>query len=64
MSKQKSRKSISKRFKLTSTGKILRRLSGQDHSRSKKTSKQIRQKRKWVLLNPSEARAIRRILVS
>ncbi|MDO8473952.1 MAG: 50S ribosomal protein L35 [bacterium] len=64
MSKLKSRKSIVKRFKLTSTGKILRRLSGQDHSRAKKTSKQIRQKRKWVTLNPSEARAIRRILVS
>ncbi|MBI2123643.1 MAG: 50S ribosomal protein L35 [Candidatus Wildermuthbacteria bacterium] len=64
MSKVKSRKSITKRFKLTSTGKILRRLSGQDHARSKKTSKQIRQKRKWVPLNPSEARAIRRILVS
>jgi len=44
----KTRKSIKKRFRITKTGKILRRATGQDHFRAKKTGKKIRRIRKWI----------------
>ncbi|PIZ01155.1 50S ribosomal protein L35 [bacterium (Candidatus Gribaldobacteria) CG_4_10_14_0_8_um_filter_33_9] len=46
----KTRKSIIKRFKITKTGKILRRAIGQDHARAKKSGNKIRQMRKWIPL--------------
>lgn len=42
MVKQKTRKSASKRFKLTKTGKLLHRSQYLRHMRSKKTKKRIR----------------------
>tara|TARA_Y100000310_G_scaffold67752_1_gene63133 strand:+ start:2836 stop:3036 length:201 start_codon:yes stop_codon:yes gene_type:complete len=58
--KTKTRKSVTKRFKFTKTGKILRRAVGQDHYRTKKTGKQRRQKRRLVLVSKPEAIKIRR----
>jgi len=58
----KTRKSITKRFKITRTGKILRRLTGQDHSRAKKSGKKIRASRRWVEVSKPEAKKIRRLL--
>ncbi len=60
--KAKIRKSILKRFKITKTGKILRRATGQDHFRAKKPGKLIREKRKWVELSKDEAKIIKRFL--
>jgi len=60
----KTRKSIIKRFKFTKTGKILRRVTGQDHYRSKKTGEEIRKRRKWVEVSPTEAKKIKRLLHS
>ncbi len=60
--KPKTRKSISKRFKITKTGKILRRATGQNHYRTKKTSKQKRNKRKWVEVSKSEVKKIKKLL--
>lgn len=60
--KRKTRKSLSKRFKITKRGKILRRAVGQDHFRAKKSGKTIRQKRKWIPLSPSEKKAIKKYL--
>lgn len=40
--KQKRKKSIAKRFKLTSRGKILHRAHGSRHLRSQKTKKRLR----------------------
>lgn len=60
--KTKTRKSILKRFKITKTGKILRRATGQDHFRAKKPRKLIREKRKWVELSKAEAKIIKRFL--
>lgn len=60
--KAKTRKSILKRFKITKTGKILRRQAGQNHFRAKKPSKLIREKRKWVELSKEEAKIIKRFL--
>ncbi|PIR03405.1 MAG: 50S ribosomal protein L35 [Candidatus Magasanikbacteria bacterium CG11_big_fil_rev_8_21_14_0_20_43_7] len=45
MPKIKTKKSISKRFKLTKTGKILKRADGQDHFNARQTGKKKRNKR-------------------
>jgi len=58
----KTRKSIKKRFKITKTGKILRRGTGQDHFRAKKSGKQKRRKKGWVEVPKSEAKKIRKLL--
>lgn len=58
----KTRKSISKRFKITKTGKILRRATGLDHYRAKKTGKKIRESRKLVRVSKSEAKKIKKLL--
>ena len=58
----KLRKSISKRFKITKTGKVLRRPTGQDHYRAKKSGKKKRAGRKWVLLSKWEAKKIKKLI--
>lgn len=57
----KTRKALTKRFKITKSGKILRIASGQNHYRAKKTGKQIRQRRKWVELPKSLAKKVRKM---
>jgi ribosomal protein L35 len=54
----KTRKSITKRFKFTKNGKVMRRSTGINHTRSKKSGQKIRDTRKWVLVPASEARQI------
>ncbi|HPM08792.1 MAG TPA: 50S ribosomal protein L35 [Candidatus Pacearchaeota archaeon] len=54
----KTRKSITKRFKITKSGKMLRRSVGQDHLLSKQTGKQRRQKRKWREVPKAEVRIL------
>jgi len=58
----KTRKSISKRFKITKTGKILRRPTGLDHYRAKKSGKRVRRSRKWVPVSKPEAKKIKKLL--
>lgn len=58
----KTRKSITKRFKITKTGKILRRLSGANHLRMKKSGNRVRKGRKMIPLSPSEAKKIRKLI--
>jgi len=58
----KTRKSISKRFKFTRTGKILRRATGLNHYRAKKTGEKIRKSRKWVVVAKNEAKKIRKLI--
>lgn len=60
----KTRKSISKRFKITKTGKIFRRLTGQSHYRAKKSGKRRRIGRKLVKVSTSEVKKIRKLLSS
>ncbi|OHA62500.1 MAG: 50S ribosomal protein L35 [Candidatus Wildermuthbacteria bacterium RIFCSPHIGHO2_12_FULL_45_9] len=57
----KTRKAISKRFKFTRNGKIMRRAVGQDHYLSKQTSKKRRRIRKLVEVSPSEIKAIKKM---
>ena len=58
----KTKKALTKRFKVTKTGKILRRVSGQDHYRSKKTGEAKRKGRKWVKISKSEIKKIKRFM--
>jgi large subunit ribosomal protein L35 len=58
----KTRKSITKRFKITKTGKILRRPMGQDHCRAKKSGNQIRKTRKLIPVSESIAKKIKRMI--
>jgi len=58
----KTRKSIKKRFRITKTGKILRRATDQDHFRAKKTGKKIRRIRKWIEVSGPLAKKIKKFL--
>ena len=58
----KTRKSITKRFKLTKKGKVLRRASGQDHTRAKKSGNKKRKMRKWVNVSKSETKTLKKFL--
>jgi len=59
---QKTKKALTKRFKLTKNGKVMRKVSGQDHLRNKKSGKQIRQKRRQVELSKQLAKKIKKYL--
>ncbi|MCD6528341.1 50S ribosomal protein L35 [bacterium] len=50
MGKAKTKKSVLKRIKITGKKKFLRRISGQNHFKSKKSSKKIRIKRKKKII--------------
>ena len=58
----KAKQAILKRFKITKTGKVLRRMTGQNHFRAKKTGEQIRKRRKLVPVSKWEAKMIKRIV--
>jgi large subunit ribosomal protein L35 len=62
MPKLKTNKSLTKRFKITKTGKIFRRATGLDHSRAKKTGKKVRDSRKFILVSKAETKNIKRML--
>jgi len=57
----KTRKSITKRFKITKNGKVMRRAVGQDHLRSKKSGAFKREKRKWVAVTGPLARQVKKL---
>ena len=61
--KSKTRHSLTKRFKITKNGKMLRRAAGQDHFRAKKSGNAVRRGRKWVELNKSEAKVVKKALL-
>jgi large subunit ribosomal protein L35 len=62
MEKQKTRKAIIKRFRITKTGKILRRPTGQDHYLAKRSAKKRRGLRQWIPLARPETKVIRKLL--
>ena len=62
MTKLKTRKSVVKRFKFTKKGKVLRRATGLDHCRAKKTGQAVRKSRKLVLLSKPETKKIKKLL--
>ena len=62
--KAKTRKSIAKRFKITKSGKVLRRRTGLDHYRAKKSGKKIRKSRKLIEVSKPEAKKIKKMMRS
>jgi large subunit ribosomal protein L35 len=60
----KTRKSITKRFKITKTGKVLRRKTGQDHLLSKKNGQHKRSLKKWIEVPSFEAKKIKKLINS
>ena len=60
--KIKTRKIVTKRFKITKGGKILRRTQGMRHLRRKKSAKQLRKYRKYVEVTGALAKKIKKML--
>lgn len=62
MAKQKTKKSAAKRFKITSTGKVLRRVGFSRHLRRHKSAAQLRRYRKNQLVTGRIARRVKRLI--
>lgn len=60
--KQKTRKSVQKRIKVTGTGKLLRRASFSRHLRRNKSKKTLRRYKKFKVVTGRIARTTRRRL--
>ena len=61
--KIKTKKAISKRFKITKKGKIVARTANQDHFNSRESGNKTRQKRADKQITTGVKKAIRRQLV-
>ncbi len=59
----KTRKSIAKKFKVTGSGKIMRRSPGMRHNLSKQSVKQKRRKTRDKLVSPSYVQIVRKSLL-
>lgn len=62
MPKQKTRKAISKRVKVTARGKLLRNKAGGGHLKSTKSASQLRSFRKGQEIPASFTKQIKRML--
>ncbi len=62
MPKQKAHSGAKKRFKLTGTGKLLRRRAMKSHNLEKKSAKRRRSFRRDHAVEGSDAREVRRLL--
>jgi large subunit ribosomal protein L35 len=62
MYKLKTRKIVTKRFKVTATGKIMRRTQNMRHLRKNKSMKQIRRYRQYIEVTGEIAKKIRKML--
>ncbi|EKE12447.1 MAG: hypothetical protein ACD_13C00219G0017 [uncultured bacterium] len=60
MPKRKIRKSITNRFKVTKTGKVMRRQGFRRHLKSSKSSKQLRNLKRVVELKGFYAKKVRK----
>lgn len=62
MPKQKTRKSITKRLKITKNGKVIRRQGFRRHLKVKKTAKRLRNLKKTKELTGFYAKKIKKVL--
>ena len=60
MPKMKTRSSAKKRFRLTASGKVLTSGAGKRHGLSKRTQKMKRHARGTKIMDPSDAKIIKR----
>ena len=62
MPKMKTHRGAAKRFKITGTGKVMRRKAGMNHLLEKKSSKVTRRLKRESVAAPGDARHIRKLL--
>lgn len=60
--KIKTHRGAAKRFKITSTGKVLRMHSGKRHLLGTKAAKRMRRLKKLTLVHPADAANVRKML--
>jgi len=60
--KLKTKKAVSKRFKVTASGKVMHRRAGLSHLNAKQSGKQRREKRKWTRVSKAEEKKLKRFL--
>ncbi len=58
----KTHKTVSKRVKLTRTGKLIKRKAGQDHFNSRESGNVTRAKRRDLSVNASYVRSIKSMI--
>ena len=63
MPKQKSHRGAAKRFKVSASGKVLRRHSETSHILTKKTTKRKRKLRKTALVSPGFEKTLKTMLL-
>ena len=59
----KTHKAVAKRFKITRTGKVLKRVNGQDHFNSRESGKVTRNKRRDFALTGKLSRTIKKAIL-
>ena len=62
MPKMKTKSSAKKRFSLTATGKVRGNQANKQHGMIKRTNKQIRNQRGTTILEPSDAKIVKRFM--
>ena len=62
MPKQKTKKSLTKRFRITKSGKVVRRQAFKGHLKVSKSKKRIRNLKKSVKLNDIYAKKVKKFL--
>jgi large subunit ribosomal protein L35 len=62
MPKMKTKSSAKKRFKMTGTGKVVAAAQGKRHGMIKRTAKFIRSARGTMVLNPSDAKIVKKYM--
>ena len=60
--KGKTIKAISKRFKTTKKGKVVKLKDGKNHFNAKDSGKKTRQKRNDIILSHSDAKEIKKLI--
>ncbi|NQT49382.1 50S ribosomal protein L35 [Candidatus Kuenenbacteria bacterium] len=62
MSKQKTIKAVAKRFKITKTGKVMKKKAGQGHFNAREPGKVTRAKRRPTQMGKSLTKNIKRFM--
>lgn len=64
MPKMKTQRGAAKRFKLTGTGKIKRKKANKSHILTKKSTKRKRGLRKATLVDKSDAKRVKKMIIA
>jgi large subunit ribosomal protein L35 len=62
MPKMKTKSGAKKRFKMTASGKVKAGATGKRHGMIKRTTKQVRQNRGTDLLEPADAKTVKKYM--